>query len=91
MGATDAFLKALNINPQVINDTERLTMIYENLAECYQSQGFYDKAMEMYAFLTKQTSTTMKKKIYFFLCKESEKYLCININGIAQPIITMKS
>lgn len=41
VGATDAFLKALNINPQVINDTERLTMIYENLAECYQSQGFY--------------------------------------------------
>jgi tetratricopeptide repeat protein len=48
VGATDAFLKALNINPQVINDTEILTMIYENLAECYQSQGFYDKAMEMY-------------------------------------------
>ena len=24
VGATDAFLKALNINPQVINDTERL-------------------------------------------------------------------
>lgn len=48
VGATDAFLKALNISSPETSDTEILTMIYESLADCYQDQGFYDKAMEMY-------------------------------------------
>ena len=64
--ATDAFLKALNINPQVINDTERLTMIYENLAECYQSQGFYDKAMEMYRISYKTNINHNEEKNILF-------------------------
>ena len=66
VGATDAFLKALNINPQVINDTERLTMIYENLAECYQSQGFYDKAMEMYRISYKTNINHNEEKNILF-------------------------
>ena len=64
--ATDAFLKALNINPQVINDTEILTMIYENLAECYQSQGFYDKAMEMYRISYKTNINHNEEKNILF-------------------------
>ena len=66
VGATDAFLKALNINPKVINDTERLTMIYENLAECYQSQGFYDKAMEMYRISYKTNINHNEEKNILF-------------------------
>lgn len=46
--ATEAYLKALSIKPQKTGDAEMLSMIYESLAECYRSQGFYDKAMEMY-------------------------------------------
>lgn len=76
VGATDAFLKALNINPQVINDTEILTMIYENLAECYQSQGFYDKAMEMY-----RASYKINKE------KNDKKNILYSMQGIAEIFI----
>lgn len=76
VGATDAFLKALNINPQVTSDKEILTMTYEGLAECYQDQSFYDKAMEMY-----RNSYQINKE------KNDKKNILYSIQGIAETFI----
>ena len=80
VGATDAFLKALNINPQVINDTEILTMIYENLAECYQSQGFYDKAMEMYKAMWTQIGEHFADRSYKLIFESANEELGDKLN-----------
>ena len=51
-------------------------MIYENLAECYQSQGFYDKAMEMY-----RASYKINKE------KNDKKNILYSMQGIAEIFI----
>lgn len=48
VAAVEAYLKALEVKPKESGDVELLTMIYERLGSCYQSQGFFDKAMGMF-------------------------------------------
>lgn len=48
VAAVEAYLKALEVKPKESGDVELLTMIYERLGSCYQRQGFYDKAMDMF-------------------------------------------
>lgn len=76
VGATDAYLKALNTMPQETGDTEMLTTIYESLAECYQNQGFYDKAMEMY-----RVSYQVNKE------KNDQKNILYSLQGIGEVFI----
>lgn len=66
VGAIDAYLKALNVSPSPNSYSEMKTMIYENLADCYRSQGFYDKAMEMYRISYKTNINHNEEKNILF-------------------------
>lgn len=66
VSATDAYLKALKIEQNETNDAKLLTMIYESLAECYRSQGFYSKAMEMYRTSYKTNIVNNEQKNILF-------------------------
>lgn len=54
---------------------------------CYRNKGFYNKAMEIYLFLTNKHLQPNEKEYCTSLPRNWKVYLCINIVGLrAAPI-----